>query len=159
MRTLIPLIAVLASAVVGYYFTQLVLFLAQRRFQRDQKQKRGAVPLPHIAPDSEAQPNSELHPGPEPRPADSEEPTDTGPDSSGAKSALRGGMWIGILERMLITGFIMVGQFAGVAVVIAIKGLGRYPELNARTSERFIIGTLASLLWASACGLIAVELM
>jgi hypothetical protein len=33
-----------------------------------------------------------------------------------------------------------------------VKGLGRYAELKApAAAERFIIGTLASLLWAAAC--------
>ena len=39
--------------------------------------------------------------------------------------------------------------------MLALKGLGRYPELrNAGTgavAERFIIGTFTSVLWAAAC--------
>jgi hypothetical protein len=38
-------------------------------------------------------------------------------------------------------------------VVLAIKGLARYPELKATTSgaaERFIIGTFSSVLFAAA---------
>lgn len=67
---------------------------------------------------------------------------------------LRGGLWIGILERLATTGAILVGYPAAIAVVVAIKGLGRFPELRlgAGVSERFIIGTLASLLWAAALG-------
>ena len=49
------------------------------------------------------------------------------------------------------------------AVVLVVKGLGRYPELRAaedgvRTgaAERFIIGTFASVLWACACAGIVV---
>jgi hypothetical protein len=39
-------------------------------------------------------------------------------------------------------------------VVLALKGLGRYPELRTDTegaAERFIIGTFTSVLWAVAC--------
>ncbi|MDE0573020.1 hypothetical protein ON058_06300 [Demequina sp. B12] len=78
------------------------------------------------------------------------------------RGLLRGGMWIGILERIIVTVSIAVGEPAAVAVVVAIKGLGRYPELRATkpderadASERFIIGTLASLVWASALGIAA----
>ena len=40
----------------------------------------------------------------------------------------------------------------GLAVVLAVKGLGRYAELRApAAAERFILGTLASGLWAVAC--------
>ncbi len=69
---------------------------------------------------------------------------------------LRGGTWIGVLERLAITGSILVGYPQAIAVVIAIKGLGRFPELRAATgataSERFIIGTLTSFCWAGAIG-------
>lgn len=69
-------------------------------------------------------------------------------------TVLRGGTSIGILERLAITGAILVGYPAAIAVVIAVKGLGRFPELNTATgvSERFIIGTLTSALWAAAVG-------
>lgn len=64
---------------------------------------------------------------------------------------LRGGAWIGILERAAIAVSLLAGVHEGVAIVIAIKGLARYPELRVPgASERFIIGTFASLLWAAA---------
>jgi hypothetical protein len=75
-----------------------------------------------------------------------------------AGSVLRGGAWIGALERGAIYATLVAGWPEGVAVVLAVKGLGRYPELRAaedgvRTgaAERFIIGTFASVLWACAC--------
>jgi hypothetical protein len=41
------------------------------------------------------------------------------------------------------------------AVVLAIKALGRYPQLRQgdrpAAAEGFIIGTLVSILWAVAC--------
>lgn len=69
-------------------------------------------------------------------------------------TTLRGGTWIGILERLAVTGCLIAGYPAGIAFVIAVKGLGRYPELreNPGASERFVIGTLTSLLWAVAVG-------
>lgn len=79
--------------------------------------------------------------------------------ATGAKSTtktrevLRGGTWIGYLERLAVVGAIAVGHFEIVAAVIAIKGLGRYSELDApEARERFIIGTLVSMTWAALCG-------
>lgn len=67
---------------------------------------------------------------------------------------LPGGRWIGLLERAGVYGCLVAGFPAGIAFIVAIKGLGRYPELraqaNPRVGELFIIGTLASLLWAAA---------
>jgi len=74
-----------------------------------------------------------------------------------AGHVLRGGAWIGALERAAIFATLVAGWPEGLAVVLAVKGLGRYPELRAaedgvRTgaAERFIIGTFASVLWACA---------
>ncbi|MCU1543968.1 MAG: hypothetical protein JWM50_1833 [Microbacteriaceae bacterium] len=68
------------------------------------------------------------------------------------REILRGGAAIGYLERIALIGSVLAGQPAAVAVIVAIKGLGRFSELeNATARERFIIGTLASLLWAGAC--------
>lgn len=67
---------------------------------------------------------------------------------------LRGGEWIGLLERAAGFVCILAGSAAGLGIVLAIKALGRYAELrtpNVAKGERFIIGTLASLLWAGAC--------
>lgn len=75
-----------------------------------------------------------------------------------AGQVLRGGAWIGALERGAILASLVAGWPEGLAVVLAVKGLGRYPELRAaedgvRTgaAERFIIGTFTSVLWAVAC--------
>lgn len=80
---------------------------------------------------------------------------------SGAASAtktrevLRGGTWIGYLERLAVVGAVVLGRFEIVAAVIAIKGLGRFSELDApEARERFIIGTLVSMTWAATCGAI-----
>ena len=49
------------------------------------------------------------------------------------------------------------GEPGGIAFVVAIKGLGRYPELREHpvASERFVIGTLASMCWAATVGVAA----
>lgn len=77
--------------------------------------------------------------------------------SGGTHEVLRGGAAIGYLERIAVVAAILVGRLEIVAAVIAVKGLGRFSELdNAEARERFIIGTLASLLWSGACaGLVA----
>jgi hypothetical protein len=70
---------------------------------------------------------------------------------------LRGGLVIGILERTAVVLAILTAQPIAIAYVVAIKALGRYPELKQTpaASERFIIGTLASMLWAAGIGTLA----
>jgi hypothetical protein len=66
---------------------------------------------------------------------------------------LRGGTWIGYLERLAIVAAIAIGHYEIIVAVIAIKGLGRFSELDAPESrERFIVGTLVSMIWAALCG-------
>lgn len=71
---------------------------------------------------------------------------------------LRGGAWIGALERLAVVATLVAGWPEGMAVVLAIKALGRYPELRAAdrqgAAEGFIIGTLVSVLWAVACAFV-----
>lgn len=68
---------------------------------------------------------------------------------------LGGSAWIGALERLAIVGTLVAGWPEGMAVVLAIKAVGRYPQLQRAESsgaaEGFIIGTLVSVLWAVAC--------
>jgi hypothetical protein len=67
-------------------------------------------------------------------------------------SILRGGAGIGVLERAAVAAALLAGSADGLAVVLAVKGLGRFAELRApAAAERFIVGTLASGLWAAAC--------
>ncbi|MBG6057495.1 putative lipid-binding transport protein (Tim44 family) [Cryobacterium sp. MP_M5] len=75
------------------------------------------------------------------------------PDAVGTvHEVLRGGLMIGILERLAVAGAILAGFPEAIAVVVAIKGVGRFTELAAAEArERFIIGTFASLIWACAC--------
>lgn len=64
---------------------------------------------------------------------------------------LRGGAIIGVLERLAVCLAILAGQPVAIAYVVAIKGLGRFAELKETpvAAERFIIGTLSSMLWAA----------
>jgi hypothetical protein len=88
-------------------------------------------------------------------------PVSPGPQDTGGQAVaeavgrevLRGGATIGYLERIAVIGCIAVGRFEGIAVIVAIKGLGRFSELDSpEARERFIIGTLTSLVWACASG-------
>lgn len=78
-----------------------------------------------------------------------------------AAEVLRGGLVIGFLERAAVAVAIFSGQPVAIAYVVAIKGLGRYPELKdtPAASERFIIGTLASMLWAASVAVLAKTLL
>lgn len=72
-----------------------------------------------------------------------------------AQRELPGGRWVGMLERLAVYACIVTGFPAGIAMVLAVKGLGRYADLKttsesgtSRKGELFIIGTFASMLWA-----------
>lgn len=89
--------------------------------------------------------------------------TDTTPPDAAETAAatttvhevLRGGLTIGVLERLAVTGAILAGFPEALAVVVAIKGVGRFTELaSGEARERFIIGTLTSLIWACACAIL-----
>lgn len=143
MIALIAVVTIVVSIVGGFYVTRGVLALAARNARREE-----IVPDPPAG--EESAPEADGGAG-----ADDQAP-DVGPTSPRAVAALRGGTWIGILERLAITGLILVGYPTGVALLVAIKGLGRYPELkdNPAASERFVIGTLASMIWAAGLGVL-----
>lgn len=74
-----------------------------------------------------------------------------------SQRVLRGGLVIGLLERIAVVVAVLTDQPVAIAYIVAIKGLGRFPELKETpaASERFIIGTLASMLWAAGCAVLA----
>lgn len=80
--------------------------------------------------------------------------TETAPAEESADDRpgpLRGGLMIGVLERTAVTVAILAGWPGGIAVVLAVKGLARYPELREpEASEQFIIGTFTSVLCSLA---------
>lgn len=66
----------------------------------------------------------------------------------------RMGRTIGILERMLALTLVVMGQWEGIGWLFAGKTVARFRELDNRAfSEYYLIGTLASLLFAAATGL------
>lgn len=75
------------------------------------------------------------------------------------RTVLRGGAWIGALERLAMFATVLAGWPEGIAAIVAIKAFARYPELKTGQAtgaiERFIIGTFASLGWAGLCAGIA----
>lgn len=133
---LVAVLAIGASVLGGWPITAAVLRLAQR--------------------------SSDAGPATEPGTAGAGV-TDGGDGPAGPRSraVLRGGTWIGILERVGVTGAVLLGYPAAVAFVVAVKGLGRYPELREHpgASERFVIGTLTSLLWAAGVGVLGRALL
>lgn len=71
---------------------------------------------------------------------------------------LRGGRLLGPMERLLIVGLGLAGNLTAAAIVVAAKGLLRFPELSAprdqeyvhRLTEYFLVGSFVS--WTLALG-------
>ena len=86
----------------------------------------------------------------------------SGANAVASDDILRGGAWIGSLERIAVYAALVGGWKEAITMVLALKALGRYPELrngeNPAVAERFIIGTFVSVLWASGCALLALWL-
>lgn len=103
-------------------------------------------------------------------PRDGDSASEATPDAGGSTqdradpgaSLLRGGSLIGVFERAGVTATLLAGWPEGLAVVLALKGLGRFPELKSSqgqgAAERFILGTSVSVLIAAACAGLAVLL-
>lgn len=76
------------------------------------------------------------------------------------ETALRGGRLLGPLERIVVGAIVVSGDPAGAALVVAAKGLLRFPEIRAdagqpdQTTEYFLIGTLTSLLMAGLAAIV-----
>lgn len=68
---------------------------------------------------------------------------------------LRGGQVIGLLERLAVAGAVVAGFPEALAVIVAIKGVGRFSDLEtSAVRERFIVGTLTSWIWAGGCAVV-----
>ncbi len=64
-------------------------------------------------------------------------------------SSFKNGKIIGILERVIVFLGIFIGEWSLVGIILALKTIARYKELDGKdNSEYFLIGTMASLLWA-----------
>jgi hypothetical protein len=122
----------------------------RRRHELDEHRPAADDEAVGSAPD----PESTVDEGAIARAGDGEHATQRGSTSG---TVLRGGAWVGYLERAAISATLLAGWPEGMALVLAVKGVGRYPELTGPASvethapETFIIGTLASVLWAAAC--------
>ena len=68
----------------------------------------------------------------------------------------RVGATIGVLERLLIVTFVLVGAEAAIGFVIAAKTIARFRLLDDRDfAEYYLLGTLASVSVAIVTGLVA----
>ena len=66
-----------------------------------------------------------------------------------APSTATAGRYIGALERLVIAAGLIVHSWEVVAVVVALKTIARFKELDERLpAEYFLVGSLFSLLWA-----------
>jgi len=71
---------------------------------------------------------------------------------SSSETPMRGGRWIGPLERILILLLASVEAPAAVAAVVAAKGVIRFPEISkdeaGQKAEEFLIGSFTSWILA-----------
>lgn len=129
-------LTLLAAAVLGWPVTAAVLRLARAV-------DNSGPPFADADPAADQDRDAELSAGPGAgvRP---------GRSTPAPGSVLRGGLVIGVLERLAVAGSVLASEPVAIAYVVAIKGLGRYAELKdtPAAAERFIIGTLTSMLWA-----------
>jgi hypothetical protein len=160
-------LALLTAGFAGWPVTALVFRLARTI---DDRQAASAGADPAIDPSADATAEA---PTPEAAPATAEAPVTaeaanaapaegSAAPAAGAASVssvriLRGGAIIGVLERLAVCLAILAGEPVAIAYVVAIKGLGRFAELKETpvAAERFIIGTLTSLLWAAGVAVLA----
>jgi hypothetical protein len=71
------------------------------------------------------------------------------PPETGQAMTLRAGRVIGILERVLIFVGLIASSWEILAGVVALKTVARYSKLDDQDkAEYFLIGSLASILWA-----------
>lgn len=82
-------------------------------------------------------------------------------DGSLPSTPLKGGRLLGPMERVLVLGLGLAGQITAASIVVAAKGLLRFPELSSETdqaqvhrmTEYFLVGSFAS--WLVALGALA----
>ena len=82
-------------------------------------------------------------------------------DEPGPETRLKGGRLLGPMERVLILGLGLAGHVTAASLVVAAKGLLRFPELSSRReqerihqlTEYFLVGTFVS--WLVALGALA----
>lgn len=159
MNVLWIAVALLVAGFAGWPVTALVFRLAKTiddkadAAKAAEEAKRAAedpsadvtVDPPSVAKSQSVDGELTTGPGAPPSGASASEPV------ASTQRILRGGAIIGILERLGVCLAILTGQPVAIAYIVAIKGLGRFAELKETpvAAERFIIGTLTSMLWAA----------
>lgn len=78
-----------------------------------------------------------------------------------AESLANAGKWIGIIERLIVFSFVILGQFAAISLLVAAKGIIRFNEKDRPEvkTEYLVIGTLLSIGIALVLGLIVKRLV
>lgn len=80
-------------------------------------------------------------------------------DATPNESLQNAGQWIGMMERLLIFIFVLMGKWEGVGFLLAAKSIFRFGDLRqgreTRLTEYVLIGTLMSFSIAIAAGLLA----
>ena len=168
MNALWITLAMLTAGFVGWPVTALVFRLARTIDDRadagDSSGAAGAAggdAAEDPSADSTTDPEIQAAPGAAPDAVPNTAPDAAAPaepaDTVSSARILRGGAIIGVLERFAVCLAILAGQPVAIAYVVAIKGLGRFAELKATpvAAERFIIGTLTSMLWAAGVAAVA----
>lgn len=84
------------------------------------------------------------------------------PDSTGEEDSLSGaGAWIGVIERLMVFLFVIMGQWQGIGFLLAAKSVFRFGDLNKtgdrKRTEYILIGTLVSFGAAILAGLLVVR--
>ena len=78
-------------------------------------------------------------------------------DDSAEDSLQQAGKYIGMIERMLVFVFVILGQWSAIGFLIAAKSILRFSDLSRakdrKLTEYIIIGTLLSISFAIATGL------
>ena len=71
------------------------------------------------------------------------------------------GQRIGVLERMILLTLVLRGEWAGIGFVLTAKSVARFKRLETDQgfAERYLVGTLTSVLVAGATGLALLELL
>ena len=164
MNVLWITLALLTAGFAGWPVTALVFRLA-RTIDDRQAASAGADPANDPSADATAEaptPEAAAVTAGAPAAADAAPAAGSAAPAAGAVSVssvriLRGGAIIGVLERLAVCLAILAGEPVAIAYVVAIKGLGRFAELKETpvAAERFIIGTLTSLLWAAGVAVLA----
>ena len=80
-----------------------------------------------------------------------------------ANTLAKAGLYIGVLERLFVFGFIVLNQWQAIGLLIAAKSVFRFGDLSRakdrKLTEYVLIGTLLSFALAMATGLIYLELI